>query len=208
MTKNGYVSNVVKNFDDKIRTGFSGKTKKVFFVGSHCTGKTTLARITSETYGVPMLPEVARLVLARKELDFDKLRHDPKTVHDYQLSVFREQMMVEKTSDCFVSDRGFDNLAYASEHSSIFQDPSVRDDAMAYLTETAQSSVSDSKIFFVRPNKSLMKDDGVRESLDWEAMCRIDGMVKFMLESFNMDYISINTTNIQERIRIVRSCLG
>lgn len=190
-------------------------SKRIFFVGSHCTGKTTLARMTSEIYGIPMLPEVARLVLARKELNFDSLRHNLRIVNDYQESVFKEQIEAEKNLGSYVSDRGFDNLAYAAEHSSIFKSTSdqgkkVYTSAIQYMEELSVASKPEgsAKVFFVRPHRALMKEDGVRESLDWDAMCRIDGMVKFMLEFFDVNYVSINTTSLQERVRTVRSCIG
>ena len=40
---------------------------RIYFVGSHATGKTTLCRYVSRRYGLPMISEVARAVLAEME---------------------------------------------------------------------------------------------------------------------------------------------
>ena len=42
---------------------------KVYFVGSHATGKTELARFVSRAYKLPLISEVARAVLAEMEAD-------------------------------------------------------------------------------------------------------------------------------------------
>jgi adenylate kinase family enzyme len=37
---------------------------RIYFVGAHATGKTTMTRYVSRRYGLPMITEVARAVLA------------------------------------------------------------------------------------------------------------------------------------------------
>ena len=61
---------------------------RIYFVGSHATGKTTLCRFISRKYGLPMITEVARAVLAEMEASFDALRTDMDLVAEYQTQVF------------------------------------------------------------------------------------------------------------------------
>src|SRR5262245_33058023 len=90
---------------------------RIYFVGSHATGKTTLARYVSRRYGLPMISEVARAVLAEMETSLEALRTDMDLVAEYQERVFARQVAVEKQHQGrFVSDRAFDNLAYVAEH--------------------------------------------------------------------------------------------
>ena len=49
---------------------------RIYFVGSHATGKTTMTRYVSRRYGLPMITEVARAVLAELETSLDALRTD------------------------------------------------------------------------------------------------------------------------------------
>lgn len=86
---------------------------KVYFVGSHSTGKTTCARYVSEKYKLPMITEVARAVLSEKELHLDTLRYDMKMVDEYQRAILHRQLDEESKYKSFVSDRSFDCLAYA-----------------------------------------------------------------------------------------------
>ena len=92
---------------------------RIYFVGSHATGKTTMTRHVSRTYGLPMITEVARGVLAELEIGFERLRSDIEMVNMYQKRVFERQIEVERLQKgSFVSDRAFDNLAYAAEHTT------------------------------------------------------------------------------------------
>src|SRR5512134_1686085 len=96
---------------------------RIYFVGSHATGKTTLCRWVSRRYGLPMITEVARAVLAENETSLDHLRTDMDAVAEYQERVFARQVAIEKLHDGkFVSDRAFDNLAYAAEHTTVVAD--------------------------------------------------------------------------------------
>src|SRR5262249_3950177 len=152
---------------------------RIYFVGSHATGKTTMTRYVSRRYGLPMITEVARAVLAELETSLDALRTDVDLVAEYQRRVFERQVQVERAQggSGFVSDRAFDNLAYAAEHTLVLADLIQTDDYQKYMEWVAQGIV-----FFVRPHKDLLKEDGVRAGVTWESVLRIDGMIKLMLE--------------------------
>lgn len=177
---------------------------KVYFIGSHSTGKTTLARYVSENHNLPMITEVARMILSEKELSLDSLRTNLETVDDYQSQIFYRQMLQEKDKENFVSDRSFDCLSYAAQHSRILS-TLIKDPSLATYLENL--SKPDVFLFFVRPSKATMKADGIRESLNWEGVVAIDAMVKFMLEMWNLKYIQINTDNMQERVRLIESII-
>ena len=177
---------------------------RIYFVGSHATGKTTLCRYVSRRYGLPMISEVARAVLAEMETDLDALRTDMDQVAEYQERVFARQVAVEKSHDGrFVSDRAFDNLAYVAEHTTnaaaMMNDQRFRD----YM-----DWVSDGVVFFLRPHQSLLKGDGVRAGVSWESVLRIDGMVKLMLEQHRIKYLPIESVSMQERVRVVEFVLA
>ncbi len=176
---------------------------RIYLVGAHSTGKTTLARWIRDTYSIPMISEVARLVLAEMEAQLDSLRTDIALVDRYQREVYLRQLEAEANcAGSFVSDRAFCNLAYAAQHatitSDIFADPRLRD----YM-ETVRHGI----VMFLRPHPELLKCDGVREKLDWEEVLRIDGMVKLLLEMFDVPYIPVASLAMQERIRLVERVL-
>lgn len=179
---------------------------KVYFVGSHSTGKTTLARYVSETYGLPMITEVARAVLSEKELHLDTLRTNLKVVNSYQQDIFFRQINEELKHESFVSDRSFDCLAYAAQHAQILN--SVLDTMKNDMSYIEKLKKDDAIIFFVRPSKATMKEDGVRESLSWDGIVAIDAIVKFMLEMWDIRHFQISTDNMQERVRLIDSVLS
>jgi predicted ATPase len=151
---------------------------RVYLVGAHSTGKTTLARWIRDTYGLPMISEVARGVLAEMEAQLDGIRSNVAVVDRYQREVFERQLAAElEQAGSFVSDRAFCNLAYAAHHSTILSEL-VRDGRLQGYME----SVREGLVFFVRPHRELLFDDGVRPDAQWEEVVRIDGMVKLMLE--------------------------
>ena len=172
---------------------------RLYFVGSHATGKTTLCRYVSERYQLPMITEVARAVLAEQESSLDAMRTDVEMVADYQRQVFDRQVATERLhGDSFVSDRAFDNLAYAAEHTTIVADMLGSSQFRDYM-----QWVSKGVVFFLRPHPSLLKGDGVRAGLSWESVLRIDGMVKLLLEQHRIAYLPIESVSMQERVRAV-----
>lgn len=178
---------------------------KVYFVGAHSTGKTTCARYVSEKFKLPMITEVARAVLSEKELHLDSLRYNMDLVDDYQESIFVRQLKEEEKHTDFVSDRSFDCLAYAAQHTRILPSFIGAPDLKAYLDKLRQP---DSFIFFVRPSRATLKQDGVRESINWDGVVAIDAMVKFMLEMWGLRYFQINMDNMQERVHLIEAVLG
>ena len=176
---------------------------RIYFVGSHATGKTTLCRYVSRRYGLPMISEVARAVLAEMETGLDALRTDMDLVAEYQERVFARQVAVEKLHDGkFVSDRAFDNLAYVAEHTC--NAAAMMNDArfLEYM-----KWVREGIVFFVRPHQSLLKEDGVRAGVSWDSVLRIDGMVKLMLEQHRISYLPLENVSMQERVRAVEFVL-
>ena len=178
---------------------------RVYFIGAHSTGKTTCARYVSEKYKLPMITEVARAVLSEKELHLDSLRYDMNMVDDYQRSIFYRQIQEEKKHPDFVSDRSFDCLAYAAQHTRILAELMYTSELSDYIGSLRRPGVF---IFFVRPSKATLKADGVRESLNWDGVVSIDAMVKFMLEMWQIPHFQINMENMQERVQLINSVLS
>jgi len=177
---------------------------RVYFIGSHATGKTTMARHVSSHYGIPMISEVARAVLAEMETSLDNLRTDMDLVNQYQRKVFERQIAVEKNyRGAFVSDRAFDNLAYTADHATILADLMRTEEFTRYM-----DWVRDGKVFFLRPHSLLLKEDGVRAAVDWESVIRIDGMIKLFLEQYRIKYLPIQSLSMQERVKVVEFVLG
>lgn len=150
-----------------------------------------------------MITEVARAVLAEMEASFDTLRTDVDLVGAYQRRVFERQVAIEKLHNgTFVSDRAFDNLAYAAEHTTILPDLLGDQRFVDYM-----KWVADGTVFFLRPHPSLLKDDGVRAGVSWESVLRIDGMIKLLLEQYRISYLPVESVSMQERVRAVEFVL-
>jgi hypothetical protein len=178
---------------------------KTYFIGAHSTGKTTCARYVSEKYKLPMITEVARAVLSEKELHLDSLRYDMSLVDEYQRAIFYRQLQEEKKHQAFVSDRSFDCLAYAAQHTRILPELLETSELTEYIALLRQPGVF---IFFVRPSKATLRADGVRESLTWDGVVQIDAMIKFMLCMWDLPHFQINMDNMQERVQLIESVLS
>lgn len=172
---------------------------RIYFVGAHSTGKTTLARWVRDQYGLPMISEVARGVLAEMEEHLDAMRSRLDVVDRYQSEVFERQIMSEsQQKGSFVSDRAFCNLAYAAQHARVLNKLATDPRLGNYI-----DSVKDGLVFFLRPHRELLAEDGVRAGVAWEEVLRIDGMVKLMLEMFAIPYIPVDCLPMQERVRLL-----
>ena len=176
---------------------------RIYMVGAHSTGKTTLARFVRDTYSLPMISEVARGVLAEMEARLDDIRSDIALVNRYQAEVFERQLAAElEQKSGFVSDRAFCNLAYAAHHSQVLCGL-ARDDRLARYMARVREGI----VFFIRPHRELLSADGVRAGVEWEEVVRIDGMVKLLLEMFDVPYIPVESLSMQERVRLVERVL-
>jgi predicted ATPase len=176
---------------------------RIYLVGAHATGKTTLARWIRDRYGLPMISEVARGVLSEMEAQLDGLRTNVDLVDRYQHLVFERQLEAESRQEgSFVSDRAFCNLAYAGHHATILGDVAGDPRLVGYMR-----GVREGLVFFLRPHRELVVEDGVRAGVDWEEVLRIDGMVKLLLELFRVPYIPVASLSMQERVRLVERVL-
>ncbi len=177
---------------------------RIYFAGAHSVGKSTLARLTAKQHNLPFLNEIARTVLVEREIPLETLRIDLDLIDNYQSEVFRRQIEEEKKYPSFVSDRTFDNLAYMAQHARKLKEVIESEELKNYIEGLRDKDVI---IFFVRPSKVTMKNDGVREEVQWEGIIAIDAMIKFMLEMFGLKYIQINADSMQERVKLVNSVL-
>lgn len=178
---------------------------RIYFVGSHSTGKTTCARYVSEKYKIPMITEVARMILSEKELHLESLRTDLNVVDEYQTQIFFRQLEQESKYTDFVSDRSFDCLAYSAQHSRVLSKLLNSQEMKTYLEFLR---APESIIFFVRPSKITLKNDGVRETVNWESVIAIDAMVKFMLQMFDLKHFSMQMDSMQERAAFIDSVIS
>lgn len=179
---------------------------KVYFTGCHGSGKTTCARYVSEKYNLPLVTEVARMVLSEKELQLDSLRYDMNVVDEYQSQVFYRQLIEEAKYENFVSDRSaIDSLAYSAQHTRILPQLLKSPKLQSYLPILM---APDSFIFFVRPSKATMRPDGIREAINWEGAVAIDAQIKLFYEMFELRYFQINTDSMQERVHQISAILS
>lgn len=178
---------------------------RIYFTGCHASGKSTLARLVSKEYDLPFISEVARTILAEKEISLETLRINLEAIDNYQTMVFYRQIEEEQKYESFVSDRSFDNLAYMAQHGTQLHKIINEESCKEYIESLRQKDVI---FFLVKPSKATMKNDGVRESVNWDQMVAIDANVKFMFELFNLNYIQINAESMQERVKLVKSVLA
>lgn len=168
-------------------------------MGTHSCGKTTLCRYISEKYELPLITETARAILSEMETPLENIRTDINLVDSFQRKVLKRQLEVERQKgDYFVSDRAFDGLAYVADHSTFLSEVLCSSSLREYA-----NWVNGGIVFFVRPHKELLREDGVRETPTWESVVRIDGMVKLLLEAFGVSYLPVSCLSMQERVRTV-----
>jgi predicted ATPase len=179
---------------------------RIYLSGAHSCGKSTLANYIANRYQLPLLTEAARIVLSEKELRLDTLRSDLDLVDEYQAAVFHRQLQQETEQNEFVSDRCLlDVLAYSAQHTRIAEQLFKTKELETYLETLREKDVF---IFFVRPTKATMKDDGVREKLNWDGIVAIDAMIKLLLKMYDLWHFQIDTESMQERCHLIDSVLS
>ena len=188
------------------------KPCRIWVVGPHRAGKSHLARWIAKRYKLPLFDEVARIEVAKMGAKtFDQLRVDLDAVTAFQRNVFETQLSVGAGVSRFVSDRAFDNLAYAAENADVdlvadlWESPKCR----KYVADIAAAvNAGEGVVFFVRPGVGIV-DDGTCATSDLSSadIYRIDGMVKLLLGLGRVRYVPIETTVFQERASAVDAVL-
>lgn len=174
---------------------------RIYFVGAHSTGKTTLARHVAKKFDLPMLSEVARGVLAELETTLDRVHVDIDLCDEFQGTIFHRQIEQESEQERgFVSDRAFDNVAYAAMFSRISHELTSNEDFAAYMEQLRRPGRI---VFYVRPHKRLLRADGVRTDLDWQSVCRLDGAIMLLLEAYGVPYFTVADYSMRDRVRLV-----
>ena len=110
----------------------------------------------------------ARIEIAKMGGDsFDRLRTDLDAVTRFQKNVFHAQIRAVQGVERYVSDRAFDNIAYAAENAAcgtaaaMWRSPACR----RYVRGIADTvRRCEGAVFFVRPGVALARD-GDRKSV-------------------------------------------
>ena len=180
--------------------------RRVYFVGAQCTGKTTLSSFMAKKLGWPLIDEQARVVLAEKKWTLASFAKDLERAAEFQRLVLRRQL--DKESELhgqdFISDRGFDGVAYAAANTLIV---SEFHNSLEFREYLGDFKTFGSITFFVRPHISLVESDGVRADAYWSSVCRIDGMIEYILETERIPYIPLESMSLKSRVRTVEGVL-
>lgn len=177
---------------------------RVYLLGAHSTGKTTLARRIADVFGLTIVTEVARTVLAESSTTLPALRIDLDRTKAYQMEVAKRQVIAENVAGPrFVSDRACDNLAYAALHTTALREILQELDVEKYMQRLRGPHAA---VFFVRPHPSLVKVDGTR-TVDWDEILQLDGMIRWLLEAHDVNYVSLSTPSMVDRWRTVLAVL-
>jgi nicotinamide riboside kinase len=178
---------------------------RIYITGAHCTGKTTLCRWISSEYNLEFIPEVVRDLLKEWDVSFEQLEQNQELMDEYEYESIRRKTKL-KNYDNFVSDRTvLDPLAYTSINTN-----RVREfiDDIDFGENLEQMRADNSEIFLLRPHKELIEDDGVRHKISWESLVEIDGILRYLLEYYEVLYHEIDTTDFDERKQIVRNTVN
>ena len=175
---------------------------KVAFVGSFSTGKTTLANRFALEWDMPLLPEVAREVVA---LGFPL---DKGATAETETLIFLKQWRAEANHDRFVADRSiYDVLAYADwvmeQHRPARKEDHLWQEAREIAVLNLRARYD--HVFYL-PVEFPIVLDGLRPD-DPEFQADIDRRIRRLLEQADVAYATL-TGSVAEREAQVRKHVG
>ncbi|MDQ4090990.1 MAG: ATP-binding protein [Actinomycetota bacterium] len=175
---------------------------KIAFVGSFSTGKTTLANLFAREWGYPLLPEVAREVVA---LGFPL---DQSATAETETLIFLKQWRAEASHGHFVADRSiYDVLAYA-DWVMENQDGDRKENHLWY--ESRELAIMDLRArydhVFYLPVEFPIVLDGLRPD-DTAFQADIDRRIVELLKGEDVAYQTLTGT-VEERQEHVRQVVG
>ncbi len=175
---------------------------RVYFNGSFGNGKTTCKNWVAKEYQLKAIPEIARTVLAEREIttkeQLQKLRSDTDLLYVVQKEIIERQYKEESLlSRDFSACRGIDSVAFIVEfcqpkHVSDFTETLLFKDYVSWLKK------DDVITFLVKPEKELLSQDALRDS-DWDLSVKLFGIVTSLLRTNGISYHLISTSNMSER---------
>lgn len=178
---------------------------RIYLVGAHSTGKTTLLNYVRESYNINTISEVARDVINKYGGSLRKIYNDIYVAEMFQMDIIEEQMRREKeTEPPFICDRSLDILAYFANYTKCTENVLKNEYVQRYI-ETFKDP--DVVVMLIYPKMELLEGDGIRVDLDTEDIFIIHGMIKYILESNNIKYMLLNTKNQNERARFLDTIL-
>lgn len=178
---------------------------RVYLNGTFSNGKTTLKKWVAERYSLSAIPEIARTVLAEREiLDLSLLRANTSLLFDVQTEILKRQFEAETAAeDNYVCCRGLDSVAFLINFAEDI-------DVSTFLNTTLYKKyvkwLKNSYTFLLKPHKELIKSDGIRDT-DWELSLILFGIVKTMLRMEDIPYILISDVNMSERQSLIKGVI-
>lgn len=178
---------------------------RIILCGAQSTGKTTILNYITERFNINKVNETARSILPKYGNNLKEIRSDLDLCKSFQRDILEEQITRENmTEEPYISDRGLDIFAYFAMHTNDTYNILQKE----YVKEYLESYKDDGVItVFVRPEDELIENDGIRADLSKENIYRIDGMIKFILESNNINYIVLKSKHLNERVRVLETLL-
>lgn len=126
---------------------------RIAIIGTHGTGKTTLAKMLSGIFKIPILGECAR--------NHDIKNANPDEYVKIQKDILIEQIAAESKHPSFVSDRStIDNLAYWIHSCARMVDDSIN---KKYINTSLENAKKYTTIFLLVP-EFYPRDDGFRDT--------------------------------------------
>lgn len=162
---------------------------RIFLTGAHSTGKTTLATALSERLGLPLLPEVARAVLAKRGLTFPL---PPELVDEVQREIYETQLSVFRSApEEFISDRYFDCVAYWAVYSQ---------KRGKIWTWVPRFNERNPLIFQLPPRRDLYVADDIRGASPFDDALRIDGALRMLYAERGLPVHHVKALTVDERV--------
>lgn len=175
---------------------------KLYFNGSFANGKTTCKNWAAKEYKLKAIPEIARTVLAEREIttkeQLQRLRADTDLLYQIQKEIITRQFQEECLSiGTYSACRGIDSVSFIIEfcrpkHTQEFFKSQLFQEYVEWLKK------DDVLTFLIKPDKDLLVEDALRDT-DWDLSVKLYGIVSSLLRTTGIPYHLIATSNMSER---------
>jgi len=194
----------------RIEMHLNKRRKHIFLCGAHSTGKTTLTNALHEKWPYfTVIQEVGRKLL--KELGWNaKDLDEPQNRKLFQSRILEAQCKCEREvehCEYVVSDRGIDLLTYVK----YYLPSEVAFYQQLVATPEAQECLEryrNGLVFVLKPQHSLMVDDGVRMIPDWNQLVGFTQSLCEILRQYKIPFILIDMLPLEERVQVVLKALS